>query len=88
MVLPLLIAVAFLQYAASSRAPSHDEPRRSRLGHWNGIAYYVALAVPVIRDALGLAWPTPPVVHAFGWLLVVSTLVSIAGRLRVAPSPE
>ena len=64
------------------------ELRPSRLGHWNGVAYYVIVAVPVMRDALGLAWPGAALVQAFGWLLVASTLVSMADRLRVALSSE
>ena len=42
------------------------------------------MAVPVIRDALGLDWPGAGLVWAFGWLLVASTLVSMLGRLRAA----
>jgi len=81
-----LIAIAFLQYAADLRLRPNREPRPSRLGHWNGIAYYVAVAVPIIRDAVRLSWPPPALVTAFGWLLVATTLVSIASRLR-APLP-
>jgi phosphatidylglycerophosphate synthase len=86
--LPPLIAAAFLQYAFDSRSLALGELRRSRLGHWNGIAYYVIVAVPVMRDALGLAWPGTGFVRAFGWLLVASTLVSISVRLRAAFSTE
>lgn len=81
-VLPLLIAVAFLQYALDSRWLAIREPRRSRLGHWNGIAYYVIVGVPVMRDALGLAWPQATLVRALGCVLVASTLLSMADRLR------
>jgi hypothetical protein len=55
----------------------------SRLGRWNGIAYYVIAAVPITRDGLALAWPPPALVHALGWLLVVSTALSILDRLRL-----
>ena len=41
-----LIALAFVQYAVDSSGADGREPRASRLGHWNGIAYYVA-----VRDA-------------------------------------
>jgi phosphatidylglycerophosphate synthase len=76
------IALAFLQYALDARAPGEREPRPSRLGHWNGIAYYVAVATPIIRDALGLGWPGAALLTALGWALVVSTLFSMASRLR------
>jgi phosphatidylglycerophosphate synthase len=86
--LPPLIAAAFLQYAFDSRSLAFRELRRSRLGHWNGIAYYVIVAVPVMRDALGLAWPGAGLVLALGWLLVALTVVSMSVRLRVAFSTE
>lgn len=86
--LPPLIAVAFLQYAFDSRPIGIRNLRHSRLGHWNGIAYYVIVGVPVMRDALGLSWPGAALVRAFSWLLVVLTLVSMGDRLRVSLSAE
>ena len=80
--LPWLIAIAFLQYALDSKALAGAPLRPSSLGRWNGIAYYVVVAVPVVRDALSLAWPGPASVRALGWLLVASTLLSMADRLR------
>jgi len=83
-----LIAIAFLQYVFDSRVAGAREPRASRLGHWNGIAYYVVVATPIIRDTLGFSWPSSAFVMAFGWLLVVTTLASMASRLRVLRSAE
>ena len=80
--LPTLIAASFVQYALDSRNPQAEGPRSSSLGRWNGIAYFVVLAVPITRDALGLHWPAPSLVALLGWLLVVSTLVSMGDRLR------
>jgi phosphatidylglycerophosphate synthase len=80
--LPLLIALAFAQYAIDSRVGTSRPLRASSLGRWNGIAYYVAVAVPLIRDGLGLGWPAPAAVRALGWLLVASTLLSMADRWR------
>ena len=57
---------------------------RAGIERWNGIAYYVVVAVPVVQGALALGWPGPGVIRAFGWLLVASTLASIVGRLRLA----
>ena len=62
--------------------------RPSALGRWNGIAYYVIVAVPIVRDALGLAWPGSATVQALAWGLVATTVVSIISRvvsLRTAP---
>ena len=80
--LPTLVAVAFLQYALDSRWLAARNLRPSELGRWNGIAYYVIVAVPIVRDALGLGWPGAGLVTALGWALVASTLVSMADRLR------
>jgi len=81
--LPPLIAIAFLEYAWDARRARSRGLRPSALGRWNGIAYYVAIGVPVIRDALGLGTPGPVLVRSIGWLLVVTTLVSIGTRLRL-----
>ena len=80
--LPWLVAAAFLQYVFDSRAAGSRGLWASPLGRWNGIAYFVVVGIPVVRDALGLAWPGTPLVRALGWLLVASTLVSMADRAR------
>ena len=82
--LPPLIVAAFLQYVIDSRAGVHRPLRASFLGRWNGIAYYVAVAVPLIRDALGLPAPGPGLVMGLGWILVASTLASMADRALAA----
>jgi phosphatidylglycerophosphate synthase len=80
--LPCAIALAFTQYALDSRpAPAL---RASSLGRWNGIAYFVAVGIPTVRDALGLGWPPAGLVRGIGWLLLASTLVSMADRYSLA----
>ncbi len=79
--LPTLIAAAFLQYALDAKIAKASGPRPSTLGRWNGIAYYAIVAIPIVRDALGLAWPGPALVMALGWLLIGSTLVSMGDRM-------
>lgn len=78
--LPILVAAAFVQYALDSRALAGRRLRTSELGRLNGIAYFALLGVPVVRDALGLGWPSPALVSGLGWLLVASTLLSMADR--------
>jgi len=80
-ILPWLIAAAFLQYALDSRALAGRRLRSSQLGRWNGIAYFVLLGVPVVRDGLGIGWPATGLVRGLGWLLVASTAVSVVDRL-------
>jgi CDP-diacylglycerol--glycerol-3-phosphate 3-phosphatidyltransferase len=79
--LPTLIAASFLQYALDAKIAKASGPRPSSLGRWNGIAYYVIVAIPIVRDALGIDWPGPSFVMALGWLLIGSTLVSMGDRL-------
>ncbi len=81
--LPLLIALAFLQYALDSRVLAARGLHPSPLGRANGIAYYVIVAVPIVRDALGLGWPGHGLVLALGWLLVASSLLSMLDRGRL-----
>ena len=81
--LPTLIAASFLQYALDSGVSESRGPRPSALGRGNGIAYYGIIAVPIVRDALNLGWPGPMGVLALGWVLVGSTLVSMASRLTL-----
>jgi phosphatidylglycerophosphate synthase len=81
--LPALIALAFTQYALDSRVLAASGLVPSRLGRWNGLAYYVVVAIPIVRDALVLGWPAPLLVMILGWALVCSTLISMIDRLRL-----
>jgi cardiolipin synthase len=78
--LPPLVLIAFVQYALDSRVLAGRRLRTSTIGRTNGIAYFVLLGIPVGRDALGLGWPPDALVSLLGWLLVASTLVSMADR--------
>jgi len=82
--LPPLIALAFLQYVIDSRIGPARPLRASAIGRWNGIAYFGVLALPIVRDALGLAWPGSALVMLIGWALVLSSGVSILDRLRAS----
>jgi phosphatidylglycerophosphate synthase len=80
--LPALVGLAFLQYTLDSKVAHGRALRASALGRWNGIAYFVPIGTVVVRDALGLGWPSAALVRALGWLLVASTLLSMADRAR------
>jgi CDP-diacylglycerol--glycerol-3-phosphate 3-phosphatidyltransferase len=79
--LPLGVLVAFTQYAWDSRVVQGKALRASWLGRWNGVAYYVMVAVPVIRNALGIGWPWDWLVQAMAWALVLTTCTSILDRV-------
>ena len=78
--LPCGVLVAFTQYAWDSRVIQGKALRASWLGRWNGIAYYVMVAVPVIRNALGIGWPWGWLVGAMASALVLTTAASILDR--------
>lgn len=83
LLLPIVIALAFLQYTLDSRALSGRALRASALGRWNGIAYFVLLGVPVVRDGIGLVWPADAWIRVLGWTLVATSLLSMALRARL-----
>jgi cardiolipin synthase len=83
--LPVAILFAFTQYVVDSRPG--PGLRGSWLGRWNGIAYFVAVGIPVVRDALRLHWPPDGWVRGIGWLLVATTVLSVLDRLRHAGLP-
>ena len=78
--LPILVVVAFVQYVLDSRALGGKRLRTSALGRVNGIAYFALAGTPLVRDAIGLAWPDATFVTTFAWLLVATTLASIGDR--------
>ena len=82
------MALAFTQYALDSRVVTGGSLRASALGRWNGIAYYVMVAIPVLRDALGWSWPGPGLVAFFAWALVAATLTSMLDRLLALRRPS
>lgn len=77
--LPPLVIAAFTQYVLDSHALSGAALRASRLGRWNGIGYYALAGTVVISQALDLGWP-PAALRSAGWLLVVTTLLSMSDR--------
>jgi len=81
--LPLLVAASFVQYVLDSRALRGQRLRASGLGRANGVAYFVLLGVPVVRDGLGLGWPPDAWIERVGWGLVATTLVSMGERALV-----
>ena len=77
-----LVLLAFAQYALDSRVLAGMSLRTSQLGRINGIAYFVLLGTPLVRDFLGLGWPGDGLTSWLGWLLVVSTVISMGDRAQ------
>ena len=80
--LPFIIAGAFLQYVADSRVLAGQELRASRIGRYNGIAYFVLVGTPIMRNLLGWSWPSDALLQGIGWVFVVTTAISMIDRLR------
>ena len=78
--LPVLIPLAFLQYAFDSRVLKGQPLVASALGRWNGIGYYVLLGVCIGMNALALDLQL--ILSAFAWALVATTLISMLDRAR------
>jgi phosphatidylglycerophosphate synthase len=78
--LPVLAITAFAQYVWDSKALTGAPLRASVLGRWNGIGYYALVGTATLKHALGADWLPDVAVVAAGWLLVLSTLVSMTDR--------
>jgi len=82
--LPVLVVLAFGQYVMDSRFLRRDKALRgSFLGRWNGIGYFVPVIVlAMARSNLpgGVAAALFDAAAVLAWILVITTLVSIADR--------
>jgi phosphatidylglycerophosphate synthase len=77
--LPVLVALAFAQYALDSLVVRGERQlRMSRLGRSNGILYFAPLVGDVLVRA-GLDFLALPLL-AVGWALVATTLLSMLDR--------
>ena len=81
-ILPLFIVLAFAQYLLDSRALRGQPLRGSWLGRANGIAYFVLAGTVIGREALAWHWIWGEAIYYAGLAVVVSTLASMALRLR------
>ena len=86
--LPALIAAAFSQYVVDSYWLHRAKRlRMSTVGRWNGIGYFVPLvllAAARIEVVPGQAAALELLARAAGYVLVTSTIISIADRATAA----
>jgi len=80
--LPFLITVAFLQYVFESGVSKQRPLKASRLGRYNGIAYFIAAGIPITQNAIERSWVSAESIRIGAWVLIASTLVSMITRLR------
>jgi len=79
--LPLLVAGAFMQYLLDSHALQGLSLRTSRLGRYNGIAYFILAGWLIIQRGFSIELLSEASLLAIGWCLVVTTLASMLDRL-------
>lgn len=83
-ILPALVLLAFAQYVLDSRVLHRKKALRgSFLGRWNGIGYFlplILLAVALLDWPAGMAGTWFIVAQGLAWILVITTLLSIADR--------
>ena len=80
-----LIVLAFAQYYWDARKTHEGKLRPSRLGKWNGIAYFVIVGIAIGHVVTAeLFFFLDEANYWFGWVLVFSTLVSIVQRYRAS----
>ena len=87
-VLPALVIIAFVQYVMDSYLwHQQKQLRMSLIGRWNGILYFAPLVI-IAASRLDLFGATEQFLlltaETLGYVLVVSTILSIADR-AVAP---
>lgn len=79
LMLPPLVMLAFLQYLLDSKALAGQPLRGSRLGRWNGVAYFVIAGFAMLGGWTRLV-PLGNLVLLCGWVLIVTTLISMCER--------
>lgn len=79
-VLPISIALAFLQYVLDSKSLTGMPLRTSALGRYNGICYFILAGFPIMQHSLQIFIIEEGMFILFGWGLVLSTVLSMMDR--------
>ena len=78
--LPILIAVSFFQYTLDHRLLHLPSFRASRLGRFNGIAYYVFSGAGILLATVTQFSPLGDVFYCIAVVLIITTLSSMVER--------
>ncbi len=78
--LPVLVILAFSQYALDSKALQGQPLRASKIGRYNGIFYFIVCGFPILQPVVGLYPLSDQHILWFSWILVASTVISMADR--------
>ncbi|MYD44625.1 MAG: CDP-alcohol phosphatidyltransferase family protein [Gammaproteobacteria bacterium] len=80
-VLPVVQLVAFVEYAAF-KSIRQSSMLPSKLGRYNGIAYFVVIGATTTQMALQINWIPFLWIYVLSWGLVVATLLSLCMRIK------
>lgn len=80
LLLPFVQLIAFAEYAFF-KSPSSGRLLPSKLGRYNGIAYFVIVGAVVTQLAFALDWIPFAWIYALGWVLILSTAASLGMRV-------
>ncbi len=89
--LPAIVAAAFLQYVIDSGVLKKKGLVPSQWGRWNGIAYFVLAAIPIVQKGMKFEWISDYHLLIAGWAMVAMTAGSMLERLGLLgkrPSAE
>jgi phosphatidylglycerophosphate synthase len=79
--LPCVIAVAFSQYSIDSTFTGNPGLRSSKIGRWNGIAYFVITGLAIFVHVFVTHLAIRELLATLGMVLVVTTMISIIARV-------
>lgn len=79
--LPILVIMAFSQYTLDSKALAGLPLRASKLGRYNGIAYFVLAGFPITQHALQIYLIPTNYFYYLAFVLIATTSISMTERL-------
>lgn len=79
--LPPLILLAFIQYLLDSSALSGKGLIASSIGRYNGILYFLLAGLAVLQQTFNFFLAPQLLITIASWILIITTLLSMADRL-------
>ncbi|MCY3885489.1 MAG: CDP-alcohol phosphatidyltransferase family protein [Gammaproteobacteria bacterium] len=81
--LSALVAVAFIQYMLDSGVLKKKGLVPNKIGRWNGIAYFVLVAVPLVQNSFNFQLFNDHQIYVAGWAMCAMTAVSMLDRVSL-----
>lgn len=81
--LSALVVAAFIQYMLDSGALKKKGLVPNKIGRWNGIAYFVLVAIPLVQNAFNFQWLSDHQIYVAGWAMCAMTVVSMLDRVSL-----